>query len=106
MGDVRVLLADDYEPWRHCVSSLLLRCSGLRIISEASDGLEALEKARVLKPNLVLLDISLRKLNGVEAAGRIREVASMAKIVVISAYHDSDAVQIILANAADGYVLK
>jgi len=83
-----------------------LKRPGLRIISEASDGLEAIEKAHELKPDLVLLDISLHKLNGIEAAGRIREVAPMTKIVFISAYQDSDAVQTVLDNGADGYVLK
>ncbi len=106
MREVRVLLADDYEPWRHCVSSLLLKSPGLRIISEVSDGLDAVEKAQELKPDLVLLDISLPRLNGVEVASRIREAAPMTKIVFISAYQDSDAVQTVLANGADGYVLK
>ena len=106
MREVRVLLADDYEPWRHCVSSLLLKSPGLRIISEVSDGLEAVEKAQELKPDLVLLDISLPTLNGVEAAIRIREAAPMTKIVFISAYQGSHAVQTVLTNGADGYVLK
>jgi DNA-binding NarL/FixJ family response regulator len=88
------------------VSSLLLKSPGLQIISEVSDGLEAVEKAQELKPDLVLLDISLPTLNGVEVAIRIREAAPMTKIVFISAYQDSDAVQTVLTNGADGYVLK
>ena len=106
MREVRVLLADDYEPWRRCVASLFLKCPGLRIIGEVSDGPEAVKKAEELKPDLVLLDISLPKLNGVEAARRIREVAPSAKIVFMSAYQDSDAVHTVLSNGADGYVLK
>ncbi|HSZ63030.1 MAG TPA: response regulator transcription factor [Terriglobales bacterium] len=106
MQEVRVLLADDYEPWRRCVSSLFLKHPGLRIISEVSDGLEAVKQAQELKPDLVLLDISLPKLNGVEAARRIREAVPMTKIVFISAYQDSDAVQTVLSNGADGYILK
>lgn len=106
MREVRVLLADDYEPWRRCVSSLFLKCPELRIIGEVSDGPEAVKKAEELKPDLVLLDISLPKLNGVEAAKRIREAVPLAKIVFISAYQDSDAVQTVLSNGADGYVLK
>jgi len=68
--------------------------------------LEAVEKAQELKPDLVLLDISLPTLNGVEAAIRIREAAPMTKIIFISAYQDSHAVQTVLTNGADGYVLK
>jgi DNA-binding NarL/FixJ family response regulator len=78
----------------------------VQIIGEASDGLEAVQKTGELKPDLVLLDISLPKLNGVEAANRIREIAPTTKIVFISAYQDSDAVQTVLSNGADGYVLK
>ena len=106
LREVRVLLADDYEPWRRCVSSRFLKCPGLRIIGEVSDGLEAVKKAQELKPDLVLLDISLPKLNGVQAAIRIRKAVPMAKIVFMSAYQDSDAVQTVLSNGADGYVLK
>jgi DNA-binding NarL/FixJ family response regulator len=106
LPDVRVLLADDYEPWRRCVSSLFLKYSGLHIVGEASDGLEAVKKVDELRPDLVLLDINLPKLNGVEAASRIRETSPKTKIVFISAYQDSDAMQAVWSNGADGYVLK
>jgi DNA-binding NarL/FixJ family response regulator len=106
LREVRVLLADDYEPWRRCVASLLLKHTELQIIGEASDGLEAVKKAEELKPDLVLLDISLPRLNGVEAASRIREAAPLTKIVFMSAYQDSEAVQTVFSNRADGYVLK
>jgi DNA-binding NarL/FixJ family response regulator len=106
LRNVRVLLADDYEPWRRCVSSLFLKYPGLLIIGEASDGLEAVKKAAELKPDVVLLDIHLPKLNGVAAASQIREAAPMTKIVFISAYQDSDAAQTVWSNGADGYVLK
>ncbi len=88
------------------MSSLLLRYSGLQIIGEVSDGLNAVMKAEELKPDLILLDISLPTLNGVEAAIRIRETAPMTKIVFISAYEDSDALATVLSNGAEGYVLK
>jgi DNA-binding NarL/FixJ family response regulator len=103
---VRVLLADDYEPWRRCMSSLLLKYSGLQIIGEVSDGLRAVMKAEELRPDLVLLDISLPTLNGVEAASRIREAAPTTKIVFISAYQDFDALRTVLSDGAEGYVLK
>jgi len=78
----------------------------LQIIGEASDGLEAVRKAGELKPDLVLLDISLPKLNGVEAARRIHEAAPVTKIVFMSAYQDSEAVQTVFSDRAHGYVLK
>ncbi|HTT21135.1 MAG TPA: response regulator transcription factor [Candidatus Sulfotelmatobacter sp.] len=106
MREVRVLLADDYEPWRRCVSSLLLKHPEWQIVSEVSDGLAAVQKAQELNPDLVLLDLSLPTLNGVEAAIRIRQVAPSTKILFITAYRDPDAMQTVLRNGAEGYVLK
>jgi two-component system nitrate/nitrite response regulator NarL len=88
------------------VSSLLLKHPDWKIIGEVTDGMEAVKKAQELKPDLVLLDLNLPKLNGVEAANRIRQTAPAAKIVFITAYHDSDAIQTVSRNQADGYVLK
>jgi DNA-binding NarL/FixJ family response regulator len=103
---LRVLVADDYEPWRRCVSSLFSKHPELQIVSEVSDGLEAVLKTEELQPDLVLLDLSLPKLNGVEAANRIRRATPAAKIVFITAYRDSEAIDTVLRNQADGYVLK
>jgi len=103
---VRVLVADDYEPWRRCVSSFLSRHPDWEIVSEVSDGLEAVRKAQELKPDVVLLDLSLPKLNGVEVANRIRREMPSTKIVFITAYQDSEAMDTIRRNEADGYLLK
>ena len=103
---LRVLVADDYEPWRRCVSSLFSRNPELQIVMEVADGLEAVLKTEELQPDLVLLDLSLPKLNGVEAANRIRRTTPATKIVFITAYRDSDAIETVLRNQADGYVLK
>ena len=68
MQEIRVLLADDYEPFRRCVSSLFLKHPEWKIIVEVSDGLEAVKKTQELHPDVVLLDLSLPKIDGVEAA--------------------------------------
>jgi DNA-binding NarL/FixJ family response regulator len=106
MREVRVLLADDYEPWCRCVAALFLKHSEWRIIEEVRNGLEAVKKTQELHPDLVLMDLSLPKLGGIEAANRIRQTASATKIVFITAYQDSDAMQKVLRNEAEGYVLK
>jgi DNA-binding NarL/FixJ family response regulator len=103
---IRVLLADDYEPWRRCVSSLFVRHPEWQIVAEVSDGLEAVQKATELEPDLVLLDLNLPKLNGIEAANRIRTSTPHTKILFITAYRDSDAVETVLRNVAEGYILK
>ena len=106
MQEVRVLVADDYEPFRRCVSSLFLKHPGWKIIGEVSDGLEAVKKAQELNPDVVLLDLLLPKIDGVEAANRIRRTAPATKIIFITAYQDSELMQTVLRNQAEGYILK
>jgi CheY-like chemotaxis protein len=77
-----------------------------QIIGEASDGLEAIQKAEELQPDLILLDIGLPKLNGIEAAKRIRIVAPHTKILIVSQESDSDVVGEALQLGAMGYVLR
>ena len=106
MQEVRVLLADDYEPFRRCVSSLFVKHPGWKIIAEVSDGLEAVKKAQELNPDVVLLDLLLPTINGVEAANRIRQTAPATKIIFITAYQDSELMQTVFRNQAEGYILK
>jgi len=89
------------------VSSLLfVRHPEWQIVAEVSDGLEAVQKATELEPDLVLLDLNLPKLNGIEAANRIRTSTPHTKILFITAYRASDAVETVLRNVAEGYILK
>ena len=78
----------------------------LKVVGEASDGLEAVEKAQALKPNLILLDIGLPGLNGIEAAHRISRLIPKATILFVSQISDADVVQEALRNGAKGYVWK
>jgi DNA-binding NarL/FixJ family response regulator len=84
MSLICILLVDDFAPWRRFVSSVVQKEPELQIISEASDGLEALQKAKELKPDLILMDIGLPKLNGIDVARRVREVASPPKVLFLS----------------------
>ncbi len=103
---VRVLVVEDYEPFRQFVCSMLSKVPGLKVIGEVSDGLEAVQRAEELQPDLILLDIGLPKLNGVEAASRIRGVAPGSKIVFVTQQDAPDGVRAALSNGAKGYVLK
>ena len=78
----------------------------MRIIGEASDGLEAVQKAEELNPDLILLDIGLPKLNGIEAAHRISRLVPAAKILFVSQENDKDIVAAALSNGAKGYLRK
>jgi DNA-binding NarL/FixJ family response regulator len=105
-SSIRVLVVDDYAPFRRVVCSRLESRPDLEVIGEASDGLEAVEKAQALKPDLILLDINLPSLNGIEAARRISRLIPAATILSVSQISDEDVVQEALSNGAIGYVWK
>jgi DNA-binding NarL/FixJ family response regulator len=105
-SSIRVLVVDDYEPFRRFVCSALEQMPDLQVIGEALDGLEAVQKAQELKPELILLDIGLPKLDGLEAAKRIHQVVPDARIMFLTQNTDKDVVQAALRNGAKGYVLK
>lgn len=103
---VRVLLVDDYEPWRRSLSTILRKQQGLQVIGEAADGLDAVRKAEELQPDLILLDIGLPTLNGIEAARQIRKVSPASKILFVSENHSIDIAEEALRTGASGYVVK
>jgi DNA-binding NarL/FixJ family response regulator len=103
---IRVLVVDDYEPWRSYFATMLRERLGLQVIGEASDGLEAVQRAQELQPDLILLDIGLPTLNGIEAARRIQAVSPASKILFVSENRSADIAQEALSTGAGGYVLK
>ena len=92
MAAIRILVADDFEPWRRSVCSILKGQAELQVVGEAADGEEAVQKARTLKPHLILLDIGLPKMNGIEAAKRIRQLVPGARILFLTRNNDKDVV--------------
>jgi DNA-binding NarL/FixJ family response regulator len=102
----RILLAEDFRPYRTLVASLLNQESHLRVVGEASDGLEIVEKAQQLQPDLIFMDIGLPSLNGLEAARRIRELNPSTKIVFLTQEIDADVVREAFSLGACGYILK
>jgi DNA-binding NarL/FixJ family response regulator len=106
LSPIRILVVDDFENWRRQVYSLLQARPTWQVIAEASDGSEAVQKVADLKPDLIVLDIGLPKLNGIEAARRIRQLSPSSKIVFLSQVNDSEIVQAGLSTGALGYVHK
>ena len=106
MSLTRVLVVDDAECWRLFVSCMLQAEPTLEIVFQASDGLNAVQAAERLQPTVVLLDIGLPGLDGIQAGGRIRKVAPHAKIVFVSMERDPDIVEVAWQLGAWGYVLK
>jgi DNA-binding NarL/FixJ family response regulator len=106
VSTVRVLVVEDYLPFRKYIASTLARTGDLQVICEVADGLEAVYKAEELKPDLILLDIGLPTLNGIEAARQIRQLCPESKIIFVSQESDADIVQEALSFGALGYVVK
>jgi DNA-binding NarL/FixJ family response regulator len=106
LSSIRILIADDFADWRRQVRLLLQARPEWQVIAEASDGSEAVQKVEELKPDLILLDIGLPKLNGIEAAWRIRQLSPSSKIVFLSQNNDRDFVRTALGTGVLGYVHK
>jgi DNA-binding NarL/FixJ family response regulator len=106
MSSVRVLVVEDFEPFRRFVCSRVGDSSELQVICEVSDGLEAVQKAEELQPDLIILDIGLPNLNGIEAARRIRKLSPQSKILFVSQESSADVIEEALSLGAMGYVIK
>jgi len=102
----RILIADNFEPWRRYASSTLQKDESLKLVGAASDGLEAVQKAIELKPDLVLLSIGLHKLNGIEAANQICKAVRGVKLLFATQIIDPEVMTEALSNGAHGYISK
>jgi DNA-binding NarL/FixJ family response regulator len=106
LASIRILVADDYEGWRHQARLLLQARPDYQVICGASDGPEAVQKAAELKPDLILLDVGLPKLNGLDAARQIRQLSPNSKILFLSQESSSDIAQEAFNLGAMGYIVK
>lgn len=106
MTPCRILVVDDHEVVRRGLCGLLEAQTGWQICGEAANGREAVEKAERLKPDIVVLDISMPKLNGLEAARRIRKVAPKIGVLILTMHDSQQVVRDVLDAGAMGYVLK
>jgi len=106
MSELRVLVVEDYEPFRRFISSTLQTRPDLQIVGEMSDGLEAVLQVQQLRPELILLDVGLPTLNGIEAARRIRALSPNSKILFVTQESSAEVVQEAFRVGALGYVVK
>lgn len=105
MHGIRILVVEDFESWRRFISAAIEQEPQLQLICEVSNGLEAVQKAKELKPDLILLDIGLPKLNGIAAARRIRTFSPKSKILFLSQESSASVVREALEIGA-GFVVK
>ncbi len=106
MKPLRIMIADDHDLLRRGVRTLLQSHEGWEICGEASTGREAVAQAEALKPDIVVLDISMPDLNGVEAARRIRKVSPHTEVLVLSMHHSDQLIREIVDAGARGYIVK
>ena len=106
MKQVRVLLADDHALFREGLAGIISAQHDMQVVGEASDGLEAFVKAQDLKPDLILMDVQMPGMGGIEAVGQINQVLPETIIVMLTVRGDDDMLFNALKNGAQGYLLK
>ena len=106
MSTLRILLADDHAMMREGLRSLVNAQADMEVVGEAGDGRAALLKARELQPDVVVMDISMPELNGIQATERLKGCCRKAKVLALTAYDDGGYLRQLLEAGASGYVLK
>ena len=106
MKKIRILLADDHNIMRRGLRLLLEKQAGFEMVSEASDGREAVERAEATNPDVAVLDIAMPNMSGIEAAQRITALLPHAGIIILSMHSDEGYVLRVLKAGAKGYLLK
>ena len=106
MKTLRILIADDHDLMRRGVKSLLQAHPGWEVCGEAHTGREAVAKTEELKPDVIIMDISMPELNGVEAARRIRKVSPASEVLILSVHYSDQLIREILDAGVRGYMVK
>ena len=103
---IRVVLADDHALVREGTSELLERAGGIRVVGQAADGLETLRLVETLRPDVLLLDLAMPGLDGMEVTRRVRVAAPATRVVALTAHDEPAYVQAMLEAGASGYLSK
>lgn len=106
MNKIKVIIAEDHTIVRQGLCALLRSEPDIEVVGEASDGLEAIELAKRLIPDVVLMDIAMRNLNGIEATRQIKKLFSHMKVLVLTMYENEECIFQILKAGASGYLIK
>jgi DNA-binding NarL/FixJ family response regulator len=106
MSKTRILIADDHALVREGIRALLCLHEDIEILGEAADGMDAIEKAKALKPDMILMDIAMPGLGGLEATLEIKKGDPDIKILILSQYDDKEYVSRLLKAGVSGYILK
>lgn len=102
----RVVVAEDNEIVRKGIKRFLNKAADIEVVGEAQDGIDALELVNKLVPDLLLLDVEMPRLNGIEVARQMKEKNKKTRILVLSAYDDQEYIQEMLGTGVSGYLIK
>jgi len=103
---IKVLVVDDHQLFREGIVNLLYSAENIEVVAQAEDGLDAIEKAKHYKPDVVLLDITMPRMNGIETTKKLKALIPKIKIVILSMHSEKQYVKGVLEAGADGYLLK
>lgn len=106
MSKIRILIADDHRVVREGLAAILKSRSDMDVVGEATNGFEVIEKAKALKPDVILMDISMPQMNGVEATQAIRKISPEIGIVVLTMHDDDATIFDLVRTGVHGYLLK
>ena len=106
MTPTRILLVDDNEAWLALASGILRDYPRWQVVGEARDGFEAIQRANVLRPDIILLDVGLPQLNGFQAARKIRIISPTSRILFLTQFTDPEGAKLAMMLGAAGYVCK
>jgi two-component system response regulator DegU len=106
MEEIKVVLADDHVVVRNGIKMLLENEGEIKVIGEASDGYEALEAVRILQPDVLVIDIRMPNMNGLEATSKLKDVSDKTKALILSMHNDEDYILQSVESGASGYLLK
>jgi two-component system response regulator NreC len=106
MGQYRIVLADDHILVRRGIKKIITADRGMQVVAEAGDGLELMEILQEITPHLIILDISMPRLNGLAAAAKIKQLYPDIKVLILSMHRSKEYLRQALAAGVNGYLLK